>query len=253
MPRKEALIRLAAETVKVLRKIEQKASATQSVNASNGRMEFAYVRYYLPEACNLLDLSVFLLTHEAYRKYVYFPARQMMEIVLYLEDVYQLKKEKGTNEVRRLLFKDMAKAVKSMLELPGEKGKETLKKQLMGLNIASKILNLDFNTDSVSPKFKRDVKRLCKKSKTVLKNTTGVGLYDFYSVLSESLHANVVNVGESNHEKDDTEALMIFEISIELAIRLSEMIVSESNYIEITPDVETLKRVAWGPQPLENS
>ncbi len=246
MAQKEVLIALVQEIAKVLHKIKKQTDLDQPENASQGRMEFAYVQYYLVEMLNLLDLSIYLLTHRIFRKYLNFPTRQIMEITLYLEDVYSVKKAEGQDAVHRLFFKDMATVTKSLLALPGEGGKERLENQLGLLDIASSILSLGFKTEDVSPKARRNMSDLCDKSTIVVKNTTGSELYKTYSVLSASSHANVVNIGASNSTNDEAEALMIFEIGVELAIRFCEMVVKESNYSELNPDVENLKRIAWG-------
>mgnify|MGYP001566810762 CR=1 FL=1 len=244
MSRKEALIVFTQEIVIVLGEIEQQADVDHRQNASDGRMEFVYVQYYLVEIRNLLDLSMYLLTHNTFRKYTHFPIRQIMEIVLYLEDMYSIKKEEGLDGVRRLFFRDIASVAKSQLELPGEGGKEKIRNQLGLLDVASKILNLDFKTENVSSKSRRNIKNLCEKSTVIVKKCTGGELYNFYSILSEPSHANVVNIGASNSTNDETEALMIFEIGIELTLRFCEMIVRESGYVKIVPDIENLKRTA---------
>jgi len=242
--RKQGLIALAEEIEKFLQKIKDQNGIGKKENAENGRMEFAYVEYYLAEVSSLLKLSVYLLGHDAFRKYAYFPARLIMEIVLQLEHVYSIKKKKGLNGVRRLFFKDIAISAKSSLAWPGEKGKDTMSRHLGFLDIASKILRLDFKTENVSAKSNRDIKSLCDKSTIVLKNKTGGDLYSFYEILSESSHANVVNIGASNHENDEVGALEVFTISLELAIRFCEMIIIESEYRQLENDLGNLKRVA---------
>ncbi len=144
------LIALADEIIKVLQKIKSETDLDKKENAENGRMEFAYVQYYLAEVSSLLNLSVYLLKHDIFRKYTYFPARLIMEIVLQLEHVYSVKNRKGLNGVRRLFFKDIAISGKSSLALPGEGDKDKISSHLSFLNIVSKILKLDFKTDDVS-------------------------------------------------------------------------------------------------------
>ena len=84
---------------------------------------------------------------------------------------------------------------------------------------------------------------LCGKSSIVVKQWTGSNLYSFYEVLSESSHANVVNIGASDSENDKVGALSIFEIGIELAIRFCEMVVSESKYKQFEVDINNLKKI----------
>lgn len=238
------LIALADEIIKVLQKIKNQADIDQKENAENGRYEFAYLKYYLAEVSSLLNLSIYLLQHNIFRKYTYFPARLIMEIVLQLEHVYSVKKRKGSDGVRRLFFKDIAISAKSSLALPGEKGRDKISNHLKFLDIASRILRLDFKTEDVSEKSNRDIKSLCNKSHIVIKNCTGNDLYNFYEILSESSHANVVSIGASNHENDEIGALGIFEISLELSIRFCEMIINESNYKQLESDLRNLKQVA---------
>ena len=238
------LIALADEIIKVLQKIKSKTNLEKKENAENGRMEFAYVQYYLAEISSLLNLSVYLLKHDIFIKYTYFPARLIMEIVLQIEHIYSVKNKKGLNGVRRLFFKDIATSTKSSLALPGDGGKEKLSGHLTFLNIASKILKLDFSADDVSAKSNRSIKSLCDKSHIVVKNLTGSELYSFYEILSEASHANVVSIGASNHENNKVGALGIFEISLELSIRFCEVVISESKYVLLKTDVNRLKQVA---------
>ena len=238
------LIALADEIIKVLQKIKNKTDIDQKENAENGRWEFAYVKYYLKEVSSLLNLSVYLLKHNIFRKYTYFPARLIMEIVLQLEHVYSVKNKKGLNGVRRLFFKDIAISAKSSLALPGEGSKNVIKNHLSFLDVASKILRIDFNTKNVSEKSNRDIKSLCDKSSIVVKQYTGSELYSFYEILSESSHANVVSIGASDSENDEIGASSIFEISIELAIRFCEMVINESKYEQLGVDVKNIKRIA---------
>lgn len=242
--KKQDLIILTSEILKILQKIKDQNSSSKKENAENGRMEFAYVEYYLAEISSLLNLSVYLLGHDAFRKYTYFPARLVMEIVLQLEHVYSVKKKKGLNGVKRLFFKDIAISAKSSLAWPGEKGKDKMSKHLSFLDIASKILRLDFKTEDISAKSNRDMKSLCGKSNIVIKNCTGSDLYSFYEILSESSHANVVSIGASNHENDEVGALEIFTISLELTIRFCEMVIKESDYKQFEGDLKNLKQTA---------
>lgn len=238
------LISFADEIINVLQKIKSQTDLDQKENAKNGRMDFAYVEYYLAEISSLLNLSVYLLEHGSFKKYTYFPARLIMEIVLQLEHVYSVKKRKGLDGVRRMFFKDIAISAKSSLALPGEKGKDKISNHLIFLNIASKILRLDFKTEDVSAKSNRDIKSLCDKSRIVIKNCTGSNLYNFYEILSESSHANVVTMGASDYENDEKGALDIFEISLELAIRFCEMVINENSYRQLEDDLSNLMRIA---------
>lgn len=242
--KKQELTALAEAIEEVLQKIKSQNNIDKKKNAENGQMEFAYVEYYLAEVSSLLNLSVYLLEHSAFRKYVYFPARLIMEIVLQLEHIYSVKNKKGIDAVRRLFFKDIAISAKSSLVLPGEGGKDKIRNNLNLLNIASKILKLDFKTDDVSEKSGRDIKTLCDKSDIVVKNCTRSDLYDFYKILSESSHSNVVSIGASNSENDNVGSLSIFEISTELAIRFCEIVIKESGYKQLEADLDSLKKIA---------
>lgn len=242
--KEQELISLAKTIEEILQKIKSQNNIDKKENAENGQMEFAYVEYYLAEVSSLLNLSVYLQEHSTFRKYTYFPARLIMEIVLQLEHVYSVKSKKGINGVRRLFFKDIAISVKSSLALPGEGGKDRLKNNLDLLNIAGKILKLDFKTDGISEKSNRGIKTLCDKSHIIVKNCTGSDLYDFYKILSESSHSNVLSIGASNHKNDDVGSLGIFEISIELAIRFCEIIIKESEYKQLEADLDSLKNIA---------
>ncbi|MFC1625415.1 hypothetical protein ACFL1O_00895 [Patescibacteria group bacterium] len=242
--RKQGLINLAEEIIKVLEKIRSQTDSNQKENAENGRWEFAYVKYYLAEVSSLLNLSVYLLKHDIFRKYTYFPTRLIMEITLQLEHVYSVKKKKGLDGVRRLFFKDIATSAKSSLALPGEGGKDKIKNHLSLLDVASKILKLDFSTKDVSAKSKRDIKTLCDKSHIIVKQFTGSELYSFYEILSESSHANVVSIGASDSENDEIGSLNIFEIGIELSIRFCEMIINESKYGQLQADLDNIKKIA---------
>lgn len=240
----KSLVALADEIIKVLQEIRNQNDTNQKENAENGRMEFAYVEYYLTEVSSLLKLSTYLLEHGTFRKYTYFPARLIMEIVLQLEHVYSVKKRKGSIGIRRLFFKDIATSAKSSLELPGEGSKDKIRSYISFLDICSKILRLNFKTDNVSARSIRDIKLLCDKSRIVIKNCTGSELYNFYKILSEPLHANVVNMGASDYTHGGIAASNIFEISLELSIRFCEMIIHESKYKELEDNIKKVKDIA---------
>ncbi len=242
--RMQGLTTLADEILKVMQKIKIQNDLNKKENTENGRMEFAYVEYYLAEVSSLLNLSIYLLRHGTFRKYTYFSARLIMEIVLQLEYVYSVKNKKGLDGVRRLFFKDITISAKSALTWPGDGGKTKIKNHLSLLNITSKILKLDFNTSDVSPKSNRNIKSLCDKSSIVIKKSTGRDLYSFYELLSESSHANVVSIGASNHKNDETGALGIFEISLELAIHFCKMVINEAKYEMLDGDLSNLKTIA---------
>jgi len=242
--RKQALVVLAKEIESVLQKIKNQTGIDQKENAENGRMEFAYVKYYVAEVSSLLDLSIYLLEHNIFRKYTYFPARLIMEITLQLEQVYSVKNKKGLDGVRCYFFKDIASSAKSSLAWPGDGGKAKIETHLSLLDIASKILKLDFNTNNVSPESRQNIKTLCDKSSIVIKKCTGSKLYPFYEILSESSHANVVSIGAGNYKNDEVGALGIFEISLELAIRFCEFIINESKYEQFQADLKNIKRIA---------
>jgi hypothetical protein len=240
---KQNLIALATEVRVVLQKILSRTNANKSENAQNGNYQFAYAEYYLVEVSNLVDFSIFLMSHDTFRKYVHFPTRLIMEIVLEMEHVYSVRTKKGANAVQRLFFKDIAIAAKSTLAKPGEGSKEIIRNHLGFLDIASKLLKLDFDTSNVSEKSNRQIKSLCDKSQIVVKEWTGSQLYSFYEILSEHSHANVVNVGASSSLNDKVGSIHFFEIAIELAIRLGEIIVKESNFRELEGDIQNLKRI----------
>lgn len=235
---------LMDEIVKVLQKIENQADIDQKENSSNGLYEFAYVKYYLAEVISLLNLSVYLLKHDIFRKYIYFPTRLIMEIVLQLEHVYLVKNEKGLDAVRIMFFKDIAISAKSSLNLPGDSGKDKIRDHLSLLDIASKILRLDFNSNDISAKSRQNIKSLCGNSRIIVKQWTGSKLYSFYEILSESSHANVVNIGASNSVNDGIGVLGIFEINLELSIRFCELIINESKYGQLEADIMNIKRIA---------
>lgn len=242
--RMQNLITLTDEIMKVLQKVKNQTDLDQKGNAEYGRWEFAYVKYYLVEMSSLLNLSLCLLKHDIFRKYSYFPARLIMQIVLQLEHVYSVKNNKGPRGVHRLFLKDITASAKSTLALPGDGGKNKIKYQLDFLDIVSKILKLDFNTGDVSEKSNRNIKSLCDNSCIIIKRCTGSELYNFYSALSEPHHANIASIGASNFLNNKVGALAIFEISIEFAIRFCEMIVNESKYGQLDPDIKNIKRIA---------
>lgn len=242
--KEQALTDLTNKIIDFLNKIKNEFNLDKNKNAKNGYWEFAYAEYYLVEISSLLSLSIYLLKNEIFQKYIDFPTRLIMEIVLQMEHIYSIKNSKGLDSVRRLFFKDMAISAKSTLSWPGDKGKQKITDQLNLLNIGAKILKLDFNTNDVSEKSKRDIKPLCNKSQLTVKKITGSGLYCFYELLSGSHHSNVVNIGANNQYSDKTGSLGIFEIGIELAIRFCEMVTKESQYAHLNPDLDDIKQIA---------
>lgn len=238
------LFSLTSEVIQTLRKIETQAISDKKGNAENGHWEFAYVEYYLKEIVSLLELSIYLQTHDSFRKYTHFPARLIMEIVLQMEHVYSVKNKKGQKAVRRLLMKDITKSGKSSLGWPGDSAKNTIKIYMRLFDIAAKILRLDFISSEVSEKSNRDIKTLCGKSCIVVKQCTGGDLYYFYEAFSELSHANVASVGANQNSSEDIRELDTFEVSIELAIRFCEMVIKESDYAQLDSDIQNLKRIS---------
>lgn len=240
----QALFSLTNEVIQILRKIETRATLDKKNNAGNGYWEFAYLEYYLKEIVSLLELSKHLQAHDSFRKYVHFPARLIMEIVLQMEHVYYVKNKKGQKAVNCLLLKDLTKSGKASLGKPGDGGKNIIKNYIGLFDIAAKILRLDFISSNVSEKSNRDIKSLCKKSCIIVKKCEGDDLYHFYETFSELSHANIADIGANNHSSEDIRELTILEIIIELAIRFSEMVVRESNYMQMDSDIQNLKRIA---------
>jgi len=240
----KTLFSLTNEVIKILRKIESQAILDKKDNAENGYWEFAYLEYYLKEIVSLLELSMHLQAHDSFRKYMHFPARMIMEIVLQMEHVYCVKNKKGQKAVKRLLLKDITKSGKASLGRPGDGGNDTIKNYMGLFDIAGKILHLDFISSNVSERSNRNIKTLCGKSHIIVKKCTGDGLYHFYEAFSELLHANIADIGANQHSSEDIRELNIFEVSIELAIRFSEMVVKESNYTQMNYDIQNLKRIS---------
>lgn len=239
-----ALFSLTNEVIRILRKIETQAILDKKGNAENGHWEFAYLEYYLKEIVSLLELSMHLQAHDSFRKYMHFPARLIMEILLQMEHIYWVKNKKGQKAVKRLLLKDMTKSGKASLGWPGDGGKDTIKNYMGLFDIAAKILRLDFTSSDVSEKSNRNIKTLCGKSCIVVKKHAGDDLYHFYEAFSELSHANIAGIGANQHSSEDIRELEIFEVSIELAIRFSEMVVKESNYTQMDYDIQNLKRIS---------
>lgn len=240
----KALFSLTNEIIQILRKIETQATLDKKSNAENGYWEFAYLEYYLKEIVSLLEFSIHLQAHDSFRKYTHFPARLIMEIVLQMEHVYCVKNKKGQKAVQRLLLKDITKSGKASLGRPGDAGKDTIKNYMGLFEITAKVLRLDFILSDVSEKSNRDIKLLCKKSCINVKKCTGDDLYYFYEAFSELSHANIADIGANQHAREDIRELSIFEVSIELAIQFTEMIVKESKYTQMDSDIQNLKRIA---------
>ena len=68
------LFSLTDEIIQVCRKIESLATLDKQSNAENGKWEFAYVEYYLKEIVSLLELSIYLQSHESFRKIYALPS-----------------------------------------------------------------------------------------------------------------------------------------------------------------------------------
>jgi hypothetical protein len=242
--RKEGYFYLTEKVLKTLREIDALNKKDHKENSKNGRMDFAYAEYYIEELVQLLNFSIYVLEHNEFRKYIHFPIRLIMEILLQMEHVYSVKKKKGLKGVQRLMFKDITSSSKRALALPGDKGGGKIKTYLRLLNFASRILKLDFLTDHVSELSDTNIKSLCEKSTLVIKKTTGADLHHFYSALSESSHANFATIGASNVGDINGQAFETYEIGIELAIRFCEMVITESKYTKLDEDIKELKRLA---------
>ncbi|KXJ97939.1 MAG: hypothetical protein UZ19_OD1000842 [Parcubacteria bacterium OLB19] len=242
---KEILISLTKDVYALLKKIDSHISEEYKENSENGRMEFAYVKYYSAELQDLLNLTVYLLQHDIARKYTYFPTRLIMEIVLHQENIYSVIKKEGSTEIKKMLFKDLAMSAKKSLEQPGEEGRDVLQKQLLNLDIASRLLKLDFKSEDVTTKSKNIIKQLCENSNLTIKGSSGSSLYDYYALFSETSHANMVALGAHSIGSSDAVALADLEISLEFTMQFCEMVARECNYLDVKLDTENLKLVVY--------
>ena len=188
-------------------------------------IEFAYVEHFHNEIIGLSKLFQYLLKNEENRKYVFFPVRASIEVLLTLEHVLELSKQ-GGDKVLSLLSKDMAQSVAALDEASPTDPSHKMHSTIRMMGVANKIIKTDFDLEKIKSNTKvfPDIRSLCNKSNLSLKDLKGGDIYHIYKMYSESNHLRLTNHHSiSNDANLDCWALEYF---IEIYIRFYELILN---------------------------
>jgi len=156
---------------------------------NGGHLEYAYIEHFHKEIVGLSKLFQYLLEDEVNQKYVFFPVRGSLEILLYLEHVLKLVKE-DDKKVLELLSRDMAQTGAAIDAVIPPKEEHTIHKTLRAVDVVNEILKTTFDLNKIKSNTRvfPPVKDLCDKSSLSLKDLKGPSMYHVYVLYSESNH-----------------------------------------------------------------
>lgn len=161
---------------------------------NGGHLEYAYVEHFHKEITGLSKLFQYLLKDNFNQKYVFFPVRGSLEVILYLEHVLRLAKEDG-DKVLELLSRDMAQSGAAIDAAIPSKEEHDMYKTLKAVGVVNKILKTNFDLVKIKSNTRvfPSIKDLCDKSSLNLKDLNGAGIYHVYALYSESNHLRLGN------------------------------------------------------------
>lgn len=210
---------------------------------NGGHLEYVYVEHFHKEIIGLSKLFQYLLKDNFNQKYVFFPVRGSLEVILYLEHVLRLAKEDG-NKVLEFLSRDMAQSGAAIDVAIPPKEEHDMHKTLKAIGVVNKILKTDFDLVKVKSNTRvfPSIKDLCDKSSLNLKDSKGTGIYHVYALYSESNH---LRLGNQHAITDDADLLTCWalEYFLETYIKFYQQLIDTKifpdNYAD---DLATIKQ-----------
>jgi len=192
---------------------------------NGGHFEYVYVEHFHKEIIGLSRLFQYLLEDVVNQKYVFFPVRGSLEIILYLEYVLKLAKE-DNKKVLEFLSRDMAQIGAAIDAAIPPKEEHSMHKTLKAVGVVNKILKTDFDLTKVKSNTRvfPPIKDLCDKSSLSLKDLDGPNMYHVYVLYSESKH---LRLGSQHTVTDDTELTTCWalEYFIEMYIKFYQQLI----------------------------
>jgi len=195
-----------------------------------GNLEYVYVEHFHNEIKGLSRLFQYLLQNDENKKYVFFPVRASIEVMLYLEYVLKLAKIDG-NKILKLLSTDLAQSATATNEAASTGNEHPIYSTLNKIDMANKILKTGFDLSRVKSNTKPfpNVRSLCDKSQLSLKDSQGSDIYHLYRAYSESNHLRLGN--EYSISKDiDIDICWALEYFIEIYIKFYEQIINFGSF-----------------------
>lgn len=195
-----------------------------------GNLEYVYVEHFHNEIRGLSKLFQYLLQNNENKKYIFFPVRASIEVLLYLEYVLGLAKS-DKNKILKLLSTDLAQSATAINEAASTDEGHPIYLTLNRIDMANKILKTGFDLSRVKSNTKPfpDMRSLCDKSQLSLKDSQGSDIYHLYRAYSESNHLRLGN--EYSISKDiDVDICWALEYFIEIYIKFYEQIINFGSF-----------------------
>ena len=210
---------------------------------NGGHLEYAYVEHFHKEIIGLSRLFQYLLKDDFNQKYVFFPVRGSLEVILYLEHVLRLAKQDG-NKVLEFLSRDMAQSGAAIDAAIPPKEEHHMHKVLKSVVLVKKILKTDFDLAKVKSNTRvfPSIKELCDKSSLNLKDFKGSGIYHVYALYSESNH---LRLGNQHVITDDVHLLSCWalEYFLEIYIKFYQQLIDTKIFPDkFADDLATIKQ-----------
>jgi hypothetical protein len=197
-----------------------------SHKVNGGHLEYAYVEHFHKEIVGLSKLFRYLLEDDLNQKYVFFPIRGSLEIILYLEYVLRLAKE-DNKKVLELLSRDMAQIGAAIDVAIPPKEEHSIHKTLKAVGAVNKILKTSFDLSKIKSNTRvfPSIKDLCDKSSLSLKDLKGPSMYHVYVLYSESNH---LRLGSQHTFTKDVEinTCWALEYFVEIYIKFYQQLIN---------------------------
>lgn len=195
-----------------------------------GDLEYVYVEHFHKEMRGLSSLFQYLLKDIENKKYVFFPVRASIEVMLYLEYVLKLANS-DDNEVLKLLSTDLAQSAAAINDAAPTDEDNLMDLNVRKIGVVNKILNTTFDQAKIKPNTKPfpDVRTLCNESTLALKDFQAAAMYHIYRLYSESNHLRLSNSYSISQELD-TDICWAMEYFIEIYIKFYEQILTTEDF-----------------------
>lgn len=195
-----------------------------------GNLEYVYVEHFHQEMQGLSALFQYLLKDLENKKYVFFPVRASIEVLLYLEHVLKLA-NLDDNKVLELLSTDLAQSATAINDAAPTNEDNLMDLNVRRIGVVNKILNTTFDQAKIKPNTKPfpDVRTLCNESALTLKDFKGSAMYHIYRLYSESNHLRLSNSYSISKELD-VDICWALEYFIEIYIKFYEQILAAEDF-----------------------
>lgn len=208
-----------------------------------GHIEYAYIGHFHDEIIGLSKLFQYLLENKTNKKYVFFPVRASIEILLYSEYVFNIAKL-DDKQVLSLLSKDMAQSVASINSAAPADNNHPMHVTIKKIAIVNKLLKTNFDLTKIKSNTRvfPNIRTLCEQSHLNLKDSYGADIYHIYAMYSESNHLRLGSPYSTSNDIDN-DICWALEYFIEIYIKFYEQILNTDMFSEeYTKDLNLIKQ-----------